>query len=284
MPDVLSVLLRMVGLALLFQAAGAALFAAAFGRSLTSSLPSIHRLGQAAALAALVALTGHYLIEPARMAGELAGMFDMSLQRMVLSSSGAAAFALRIVGLALIALGLRHATGRFVMLSVVGAIVAVISFPLTGHVSTHPDRWLLTPLLLIHLLVVAFWFGALWPLAVVSARESPETAGRVIEAFSAAAIWLVPLILLAGTASAALLLSSLAALLQPYGELLLTKLVLFAVLMVFAALNRWRFAPAIAVAGPAAASRFRRSVLAEYVLICAVFAVTAVMTTFFSPE
>jgi len=155
---------------------------------------------------------------------------------------------------ALIALGLRHATGRFVMLSVVGAIVAVVSFPLTGHVSTHPDRWLLTPLLLIHLLVVAFWFGALWPLAVVSALEPPQTAGRVIEAFSATAIWLVPLILLAGSAIAVLLLSSLAALMQPYGELLLTKLVLFALLMVFAALNRWRFGPAIAVAEPQASA------------------------------
>ncbi len=284
MPDVLSVLLRAAGLVLLFQAAGAALFAAAFGRSLTSSLPSIHRPGWVAALAAISALTGHYLLEPARMAGELTGMLDMSLQRMVLSSSGAAAFALRIVGLVLIAFGMRRTTGPFVAVSVVGAIVAVASFPLTGHVSTHPDRWLLTPLLLIHLLIVAFWFGALWPLAVVSALEPPQTAGRVIEAFSATAIWLVPLILLAGSAIAVLLLSSLAALMQPYGELLLTKLVLFALLMVFAALNRWRFGPAIAVAEPQAATRFRRSVLAEYVLICGVFAVTAVMTTFFSPE
>src|SRR5437016_5367490 len=255
MPDVLSVLLRAAGLVLLFQAAGAALFAAAFGRSLTSSLPSIHRPGWVAALAAISALTGHYLLEPARMAGELTGMLDMSLQRMVLSSSGAAAFALRIVGLVLIAFGMRRTTGPFVAVSVVGAIVAVASFPLTGHVSTHPDRWLLTPLLLIHLLIVAFWFGALWPLAVVSALEPPQTAGRVIEAFSATAIWLVPLILLAGSAIAVLLLSSLAALMQPYGELLLTKLVLFALLMVFAALNRWRFGPAIAVAEPRAATR-----------------------------
>src|SRR6266404_4767934 len=107
MPDVLSVLLRAAGLVLLFQAAGAALFAAAFGRSLTSSLPSTRPTIRSAKAAAPEEL------EPARMAGELTGMLDMSLQRMVLSSSGAAAFALRIVGLVLIAFGMRRTTGPF---------------------------------------------------------------------------------------------------------------------------------------------------------------------------
>jgi putative copper resistance protein D len=155
---------------------------------------------------------------------------------------------------------------------------------LTGHTSTHAYRWLLAPLLLIHLLIVAFWLGALWPLYLVSLRESRERAGRVIDAFSATAIWLVPLILLAGIAMAAILLPDLAALTHPYGELVVTKVVLFAALMGFAALNKWRFGPAIAAGEPRASTGFRRSVLAEYILACGVLAVTAVMTSLFSPE
>src|SRR2546426_7378316 len=109
MPDVLSVLLRAAGLVLLFQAAGAALFAAAFGRSLTSSLPSIHRPGWVAALAAISALTGHYLLEPARMAGGLTGMLGMSLPPMGFISSGPAALSLPNVGPRLLALGMSRA-------------------------------------------------------------------------------------------------------------------------------------------------------------------------------
>ena len=72
---------------------------------------------------------------------------------------------------------------------------------------------------------------------------------------------------------------------QPYGELVIAKVALFAVLLALAAFNKWRFGPALAGDGDlAAGQRFRRMVIAEYVLIVVVLAVTAVMTTFFSPE
>jgi len=284
MLDVLSVALRAVSFVLLFQAAGIALFVAAFARPLASSDASIRRLGRVAALAALVVASGQYALEPARMAGELAGMFDASLQKLAWSSSGMSAFVFRILGLATVAVGLRRAPGWFARMSVLGAVLTIASFALTGHTSTNTSRWLLAPLLLIHLIIVAFWFGALWPLYLVSLREPRATVVRIIDAFSTAAIWLVPLILLAGSAMAVVLISDTAVLGRPYGELLITKVVLFAALMVFAGLNKWRFTPGIAAGELRASSGFRRSVLAEYVLICGVLAVTAVMTTFFSPE
>jgi len=71
---------------------------------------------------------------------------------------------------------------------------------------------------------------------------------------------------------------------RTYGQLLLAKITLFAVLMGLAAGNRWRFGPGIAVGKAAAAQQFRRTVATEYLLICGVLAVTAVMTTFYSPE
>ena len=56
------------------------------------------------------------------------------------------------------------------------------------------------------------------------------------------------------------------------------------VLLGLAALNKWRFGPAIERGDTRAARGFRRCVVSEYVLIAAVLSVTAVMTTFFSPE
>jgi putative copper resistance protein D len=68
-----------------------------------------------------------------------------------------------------------------------------------------------------------------------------------------------------------------------YGRLLCIKLLLFALLMVLAALNRRRYAPALARGKPGAAERFRRCVALEQVLIAVTLAVTAAMTGFYSP-
>jgi putative copper resistance protein D len=284
MPDVVSVILRALSFVFLFQAAGAALFAAIFGRRLSSSQVSVRRLGKAAAIAAIVLVAAHYALEAARMAGEMSGVWDPALQGMMWNSPARAALICRLLGLLLIAVGLQEAGARRTILAVGGAALAAGAFTLTGHTSVNAHRAALAVLLVLHLLVVAFWFGALWPLYVASLRETPARALDIIERFTAVATWLVPGILLAGIAMAVLLLPNLRALSEPYGELLIAKVVGFAVLMGLAAANKWRLGAAL-VHGPARSGRwFRRSVAAEYVLIAAVLAITAVMTSFFSPE
>jgi putative copper resistance protein D len=71
---------------------------------------------------------------------------------------------------------------------------------------------------------------------------------------------------------------------DPYGESLLAKIAGFMVLMGLAAANKWRLGPALTRGAVQSGLRFRRSLVAEYVLIVAVLAVTAVMTSWFSPE
>jgi putative copper export protein len=203
---------------------------------------------------------------------------------MAWNSPARAALICRLLGLLLIAVGLQKAGVRWTILAVGGAVLATGAFTLTGHTSVNPHRAALAVLLMLHLLVVAFWFGALWPLYIASLRETPARASDIIERFTAAATWLVPVILLAGIVMAVLLLPNLQALSQPYGELLIAKVVGFAMLMGLAAANKWRLGPAL-VHGPVKSGRpFRRSVAAEYVLIAAVLTITAVMTSFFSPE
>jgi len=284
MTDVLSVILRALSFILLFQAAGVALFVALFGRRLASARGAVRRLGQAAALAAIMLVAAHYALEAARMAGELSGMWDPTLQGMVWDSPGRAALICRLAGLLLIAIGLQVASPRSTIVAVGGAVLATGAFTLTGHTSVNAHRVALATLLMLHLLILAFWFGALWPLIVASSRETPARAADLIERFTAVATWLVPVILLAGIVMAVLLLPSVSALNEPYGKLLIAKVVGFALLMGLAAANKWRLGPAL-VHGPAQSGRwFRRSVAAEYVLIAAVLAITAVMTSFFSPD
>jgi putative copper resistance protein D len=283
-PDVVSVVLRALSFVLLFQAAGVAIFVATFGGRLEGSRDTVRRLGQAAAVAAMALVSGHYALEAARMAGEMSGLWDPTLQGMVWNSPARAALICRLLGLLLIAVGLREASVRWTAVAVVGAMLATGAFTLTGHTSVNGHRAALAALLMIHLLIVAFWFGALWPLYAASLRETPARASDIIERFTAVATWLVPVILLAGIIMAILLLPNLQALSEPYGKLLIAKVVGFAVLMGLAAANKWRLGPAL-VHEPVQSGRwFRRSVATEYVLIAAIFTITAVMTSFFSPE
>ena len=284
MTDALSAVLRAGSFVFLLQAAGIALFDAIFGRQLACSRTWIRATGQRVALAGLVLVGAHYALEAARMAGELSGMFDTSMQAIVWGTSVRAAWIARTVGLALIAIGLGSTRLTSVALSLVGAALATIAFTLTGHTTVSTYRGELAALLEIHLLIVAFWLGALAPLYVISGREAPARAAAIIERFSAVATWLVPGILVAGTAMAFLLIPSLSVFAEPYGELLLVKVTGFALLMGLAAANKWRLGPAIAGGSRQAVRRFRRSIGAEGVLIVVVLAATAVMTAFFSAE
>jgi putative copper export protein len=184
----------------------------------------------------------------------------------------------------LVIVGLRTPSRRSSAVGLSGALLAGLAFTLTGHTSVHAHRALLAPLLLSHVLIGTFWFGALLPLRHVSAREPAAVAGRVVCAFSATAVWVVPLLLVAGAAMTVGLVPGLSTFGQPYGELLIAKLALFGVLMLLAAANKRRFGPGIAAGDSCAASRFRNTVAAEMVLICIVLVVTACLTTFFSPE
>jgi putative copper export protein len=283
-PDILSVTVRALSFVLLFQASGVAIFVGIFGRRLTSSLAPIRRLGGVAALAAIVLVVAHHALEAARMAGEMSGMWDPALQGMAWNSPVRAALICRLFGLLLIAVGLQGASVRRTIVAVVGAVLGAGAFTLTGHTSVNVHRGALAVLLVLHLLIVSFWFGALWPLYLATLRETPPRAADLIERFTAVATWLVPALLVAGTAMAVVLLPNVSGLSEPYGELLVAKFVGFALLMGLAAANKWRLGPALIYRPVQSGRWFRRSVAAEYALIAVVLAISAVMTSFFSPQ
>ena len=218
------------------------------------------------------------------MSGDFGGLLDASLQGLVLRSSTSEALALRLAGMGLVVVSLRMPAARGRAIGVIGALLAAIAFTLTGHTSVSAERAILAPALLAHILIGMFWFGSLVPLWLVSTRETQATAANVIESFSRTAVWVVPLLLVAGLLMTAILVPAWSTFGQPYGELLIIKLILFAGLMVLAAANKRRFGPGIAQGLPAAARRFRAAVAAEAVLIGVVLAVTACLTAFFSPE
>ena len=282
-PDTFSVILRGASFIAMFQAAGMAFFIALFGRMLEDSLSPLWRITKLSAITAIVLCVGQYALEAARMADDMSGVIDPSLQMIAMHSARSLVLATRLLGLVLIAMTVaRRDIGK--TLSLLGGGMVAISFMLTGHTAASPLRWGLALLLSIHVIIVAFWFGALVPLFVICTRETPIRAGQVTEAFSKVALWLVPGIFGAGVLIGLVLVRHLAELRTGYGDSLIAKFTGFVLLMGLAALNKWRLGPAIASGDIRILRAFRRTLGAEYVLILAVLCITAVMTTFYSPE
>lgn len=193
--DLLSAAIRALSFIALFQAAGAAIFIALIPSPVTEP---VRRLGLYTAFAAILLVSLHYALEAARMAGEISGIADISLQRLVLDSSLFEAFELRIIGLVALALGL-WLTGRWaLLLSLAGALTVLAAFLVVGHTATPPLRYWLSGALLAHLVVVAFWFGSLLPLVLVTRSVASAQAAQIVESFSRVAVISVPLIFIAG--------------------------------------------------------------------------------------
>lgn len=284
MIDGISVILRALGFIAIFQASGMAIFLAVFRRRLTpATAAGITRSGLAAAIASLILVAGHFALEPARLGGELAAIADSGVREIVLDSSLASAFAWRACGILLLIAGFALTNRASPIITLGGAALVLAAFTQTGHTTTHSPRWLLATLLLVHIAAVAFWFGSLLPLRRIAAGEPTANAARIVAAFSRLALKLVPLLAAAGIALAALLLQGWRNLATPYGKLVLVKLGLFAILMVLAALNRWRYGPGLASGAVRMVSAFRAVVMAEFVLIAVVLAATSTLTALFSP-
>jgi putative copper export protein len=276
--------LRAAGFVLSLQAAGTGLFLGAFGARLVHSSEAVRRAGARIALAAFAVCLAQLVIEAPHLAGDWAGLTDAHLLRIAVRSSVAEALLARTVALACVAAAFGGGSAAARRLGLLAGLAVPASYLLTGHTATQPGRALLATLLFAHLSVVAFWLGSLRPLSRVARFEPRAAAGALIGGFSATAVWLVPGMALAGVSMAALLLPQPAALWrEPYGRLLSVKVALFVLLMALAALNRQRLAPAMSRGEIWAVSQFRRSVAAEYLLICATLAVTAAMTGLYSP-
>jgi copper resistance protein D len=282
--DALVIGLRAIGFVALFQAAGAALFLALYESQIAR--PSADRLrgwARVAALVALVAAVLHYVLTPARMAGDFGSTFDPALESLLLRSNSGGAHIVRVVGLAILLLSLDRASKLNRWAACGGAALALLSFVLMGHTVIHEQRWILAPLLLVHVMVAAVWLGALAGL-YLAARDTGAASAPLVARFSAHATRAVPAIFVCGFLMSVLFIRSWAELATPYGAMVLGKSVAFALLMALAAQNKWRFAPRMLGGDASAALGLQRAIAAEWVLIGVVLVATAVMTSLYAPE
>ena len=162
------------------------------------------------------------------------------------------------LGLAIIlATGLasdRLAGARWVALA--AALGLLVSIAWTGHAGSTAGEIGIVHVIadVLHLVAAAAWIGgvaSLVLLLVVASRRQAHgwtlLAHEAARRFSALGIVSVTTLLMSGVVNSVILVGSLHALLVTgYGRLLMLKIALFAVMLVFAAVNRFRLTPGLA--------------------------------------
>jgi copper transport protein len=159
-------------------------------------------------------------------------------------------------------------------LSALATVGVGLSLAASGHAATAPPQWLTRPAMFLHGVGVAYWVGALVPLATLAWKPAGGLLA-VLARFSRGAVVVVGVLVLTGLVLAIVQLESFGALVETkYGLILLIKLMLVLALLAFAALNRFRLTPALA-ADALNTRPLLRSILVECVIALCILAVVA---------
>ena len=272
-------------------------FRGADGPSLTWARPALTFAAIVVALGSLAALVA----QTAVMAGSLSeALKPASLSFMVTGMALGMAMVARavIAAVALVAIvALKPGRLLWTVLAAVGVIVSA-SFAWTGHGAATEGPgglWHLTAAI-IHAVSAALWLGALVALTMLLLRRTElddPAIHRALRGFAGVGTLAVALLVTSGLGNSWFMIgpARIAGLgTSLYGQLLIAKLVLFALMLALAAGNRFRLTPALgsvlACGGDSRheIQRLRRSVVAETVIGAVLIAVVAFMGTLAPPS
>jgi copper transport protein len=255
----------------LFVGVGGVFFASWIGQGASGTSATVGALG--AGLASAVASLGLQGLDILNL--PLAGIVTPAPWTSALATSLGTSLLIAVAAMAAAYFALRSRTMTLPRVLISAAMAGVgLSLAATGHAATAPPQWLTRSSLFLHGIGVAYWVGALAPLAAMVRRRA-DTLPSVVHRFSTLALPVVGVLVLTGLGLSVIQLESFGALFATgYGILLSIKLALVVLLLALAALNRFYLTPAIA----ADASNTRalwRSIVLECVLVVGILAAVA---------
>lgn len=161
----------------------------------------------------------------------------------------------------------------------IGSAAAVASFLVTGHAATAVPVWMTAPTVALHLIAAAFWLGALYPLFKTTQTMDARGSGAVMTTFSIRAMYAVGALVLSGLVISWVQLETLGNLFTTdYGTALFRKLVLFAIIVAFAAYNKMVLTPKLEKGDAAAEAKLRSSIKLEYVVYVLILGAAMTLT------
>ena len=161
-----------------------------------------------------------------------------------------------------------------VLLCCVVALLLPITFTLRGHLATAPG-WAQV-LLVLHVLSMSLWAGALLPLWLIARSKTVQQWQTVFVKFGHFAQVIVAVLLLSGVSMLVYLLASPADLFTPYGLAVSLKLAVVLILLACAAINKYWLVPKLQDAHRAV--WLARVVYLEMLCVMFIFAITATFT------
>ena len=156
------------------------------------------------------------------------------------------------------------------------AMALLTTLALTGHVVTAANPWISVPVLLAHSVPAMVWVGSFVPLIV--ALDDRSVTERTLARFARIAPWGLAILVPAGAGVAWLQVQAWDGVIHTrYGNIVVAKTALVAILLSVAAVNRWRLAPRLRNEPKAAIESLRRSMGFELAIGGAILAITAAL-------
>lgn len=212
----------------------------------------------------------------------LGGQFDAATLSAVFLSSVGAAVCLQLAGAVL----LLASTGtdsfeRTTRLS--NAALAASSFVFSGHAAAAgPIDGLIA---FLHVAAAAWWIASLWLLQYACVRMEFAAVAALVLRFSAIATNLIGGLVIAGLLLILVLVDfDRDPWFSAYAQVLALKISVAVLVLGLASYNKFRLTPRLAAGEPAAVASLHRMIGAELVLIGAILATTAILTTYYSPH
>jgi putative copper export protein len=211
----------------------------------------------------------------------LGGQFDEPTLAAVFLSNSGAALCFQVAGsmLILVAMG-EDGTDRGMRLF--DAALVTASFAICGHAATAGG--LEQMVVFVHVSAAAWWVGSLCMLRYACTHLELAAVAGLVRRFSSIAMWLVGALLVAGLVLLVALIDfARQPLSTPYGQILAVKIGIVILVLGLAGYNRFRLTPRLLAGDQTAVQSLQRMINAELLVIGAVLATTAILTTYTSP-
>lgn len=215
----------------------------------------------------------------------ISGIWDGFMLQLMWQSPVGDAVLLRALGFSLIVITcLVSVSPHSVLVKIIWSIAVLIlaaGFAASGHTR---DLGLVAQIALsVHVLIMAWWLGSLWPLWRACFLSNTDDLRSLMHRFGQWAVLPVLLLLASGLFLTWQLLGSLSALFNTeYGVALAIKLSVVLAILIVASLNKIRWVPML-LRDQTARKKLAASIRWESVLAVSILVVTAIFTTLVGP-
>ena len=276
---IINPILRVFFYAASFVSIGAVLFSLHFKKFLTVEQKAYcDKLAfKTAPIGSVVSLLMFFSIA-GNLGGDIASVIEPLMLRLAIESKSGIGFLTAFIGFMGLFMAHRLRGHAIRVGLLVSSAVVLFSFIMSGH--SQLGGFATQALLIIHLLCISFWLGALMPFRWMCLQPDPYNLSIVAHRFGILAMGYVAQLLSAGLGYAYLLLGDVTLIVTTqYGNVLLVKIVLVVALLILAALNKFKLVPSLETRQAFNVYRFQRSIHLEIIIALLILTASSLITT-----